>query len=160
MDTVDTRKELFARFGTCGACCNILVATMLAGASDKPWLEQFAIYGSGQALFNHQTFHAEIAGALVYCIPIRGPCSLKTVPQWILLVHLVSMQSASYLYVGILAGGFCTNLDANVWAPRGQSNMKFSFLQWRSFPKPEPTRTIWGHQLGSCRLEPQASLRP
>ena len=39
------------------------------------------IYGSGQALFNHQTFHAEIAGALVYCIPIRGPCSLKTVPQ-------------------------------------------------------------------------------
>lgn len=36
MDTFDTRKELFARFGTCGACCNILVATMLAGASDKP----------------------------------------------------------------------------------------------------------------------------
>jgi len=43
--------DLVIRFGTCGACCNILVATML---------------------------------------------------------------SASYLYVGILAGGFCTNLDANV----------------------------------------------
>ena len=79
----------------------------------------------------------------VYCIPIRGPCSLKTVPQWILLVHLVSMQSASYLYVGILAGGFCTNLDANVWAPRGQWNMKFSFCSEDRLQNLSQQEPIW-----------------
>ena len=150
---------------------------MLAGASDseKPWLGQFAIWE--RKMFHHQTFHAEIARTLVYIVFLLG----------VLVVWKLSPSESclsiscrcSLPHISMLAswlGAFAPISMQMSGLPEARLNMKiFLFavkidrLQNLSQEEPfeDPAMTLaykiqclsWGHQLGSCRLDPQASRR-